>query len=185
MKPTINLYLDDMRDCPEGFVIARNADIALYYLEHFDIDILSLDHDLGENYQTGELLPSGQDFVKELCEKSEERGWSVNKVYIHTDNVSGRMAMYQTLNAAKRRGFISGDTQVYHYPFVPNTYSNPLDDHELKSEEVVVPLGFLRERTGINEINATEKESMVLQFKEFSDFALVSMPREKVSLFLR
>ena len=48
MKEKINLYVDDLRDCPEGFVIARTVEHAKYYLENFEIAILSLDHDLGK-----------------------------------------------------------------------------------------------------------------------------------------
>jgi hypothetical protein len=46
-KNEINLYVDDLRDCPDGFVVARNVDEAIYYLENYKVNILSLDHDLG------------------------------------------------------------------------------------------------------------------------------------------
>ncbi|AQR96092.1 MULTISPECIES: cyclic-phosphate processing receiver domain-containing protein [Clostridium] len=47
MKQKINLYVDDLRDCPNEFQIARTVEQAKYYLENFNIGILSLDHDLG------------------------------------------------------------------------------------------------------------------------------------------
>lgn len=47
MNEKINLYLDDLRDCPKGFIVARTVEEAIYYFENYQINILSLDHDLG------------------------------------------------------------------------------------------------------------------------------------------
>ena len=47
----INVYLDDLRDCPIGFVVARTFQEAIHLLENHEVDILSLDHDLGEDLQ--------------------------------------------------------------------------------------------------------------------------------------
>ncbi|WP_343076286.1 cyclic-phosphate processing receiver domain-containing protein [Pullulanibacillus sp. KACC 23026] len=60
---TINLYVDDLRDCPDGYIVARNIQEAIHYMEKFKVHILSLDHDLGEDYD-GNLLPTGYDLVK-------------------------------------------------------------------------------------------------------------------------
>ena len=54
----MNIYLDDLRDCPEGFTIARTMDEAITLFEQHEVDILSLDHDLGEDNE-GNLLPDG------------------------------------------------------------------------------------------------------------------------------
>jgi len=117
-KKEINLYVDDLRDCPEGFVVARNVEEAIYYLENFTVNILSLDHDLGAD-QDGNLLPTGYDLVKIFCEK----GYRTNKIYLHTDNVVGRENMYHTLKGAQRRGFIDQDIEIYHYSITVNKYS--------------------------------------------------------------
>lgn len=61
----MNIYLDDLRDCPEGFTIARTVDEAIRLIESNEVDALSLDHDLGEDNE-GNLLPNGYDFVKLL-----------------------------------------------------------------------------------------------------------------------
>lgn len=118
MKREINLYVDDLRDCPTGFELARTMNEAISYFESFEINILSLDHDLGED-MNGELLPTGYDLVKWFC----EQGWRVNKIYLHTDNPVGRENMYQTLLGARRRGFIDEDIEIYHYPITPNKYT--------------------------------------------------------------
>jgi hypothetical protein len=118
MKQKINLYVDDLRDCPKGFVIARNVDEAIYYLENYKVSILSLDHDLGED-RKGNLLPTGYDLVKIFCEKA----YRAEKIYLHTDNGVGRENMYKTLKGAQRRGFIDQDIEIYHYSITVNKYS--------------------------------------------------------------
>lgn len=118
MQEKINLYIDDLRDCPDGFVIARTVEQAKYYLENFQIDILSLDHDLGSD-DKGNLLPTGYDLVKYIC----EYGLRVEKIYLHTDNAVGRENMYQTLLGAQKRGFIDKSIKIYNYSITPNKYS--------------------------------------------------------------
>lgn len=118
MSGKINLYVDDLRDCPDGFVIARTVEQAKYYLKNFEVEILSLDHDLGSD-ERGELLPTGYDLVKYICEE----GLRADKIYLHTDNSVGRENMYHTLLGAQRRGFIGNDIEIFYYALVPNKYS--------------------------------------------------------------
>ncbi|MDV2686483.1 cyclic-phosphate processing receiver domain-containing protein [Alkalihalophilus lindianensis] len=114
----INLYVDDLRDCPEGFFIARNINQALNYFDNYSINILSLDHDLGADAE-GNLLPTGYDFVKIFC----EQGLRANKIYLHTDNGVGRENMFHTLKGAQKRGFIDDDIKIFHYSITKNKYS--------------------------------------------------------------
>lgn len=114
----INLYVDDLRDCPSGYTVARNMEEAINYLENHNIHILSLDHDLGED-QEGNLLPTGYDLVKYICKK----GLRANKIYLHTDNGVGRDNMYHTLIGAQRRGFIDNDIEIFHYSITENKYT--------------------------------------------------------------
>lgn len=118
IKKKINLYLDDKRDCPEGFVLARTMEEAIQYLEKCEIHILSLDHDLGEDGE-GNLLKTGYDFVKYFC----QNGLRADKIYIHTDNGPGREDMFKTLKGAQKRGFIDSDIEIYHYSITVNKYS--------------------------------------------------------------
>lgn len=113
----INVYVDDLRICPEGFTIARTYEEAIQLLINNNVDILSLDHDLGED-ETGNLRKTGYDLVKYICENNIK----VNKIYLHTDNVVGKENMFETLESCKRRGFIDGSIKVYKYPIVPNRY---------------------------------------------------------------
>ncbi|MBD8069770.1 cyclic-phosphate processing receiver domain-containing protein [Bacillus sp. PS06] len=118
-----NLYLDDLRDIPKGFIGARTVEEAISVIMNTYIHIFSLDHDLGMD-NSGNLRKTGYDLVKYICEKGIR---PANRVYIHTDNVVGRENMYQTLKAAQRRGFIDGDIEIYHYPFIANSYSGEED----------------------------------------------------------
>lgn len=113
----IKIYVDDLRDCPDGYIVARTMGQAIHYLENNEVSILTLDHDLGED-ENG-ILPSGYDLVKYIC----ENGLRADKIYIHTDNPVGRDNMYQTLLGAQRRGFIGDDIEIYHYPITVNRYT--------------------------------------------------------------
>lgn len=113
-----NLYLDDLRDTPRGFQEARTVEEAILIIQCSTVHILSLDHDLGMDKE-GNLRKTGYDLVKYIC----ENGLKVNRVYLHTDNVVGRENMYQTLLAARRRGFIDSDIEIYPYSFIPNRYT--------------------------------------------------------------
>lgn len=118
-KGWINLYLDDLRKAPKGFTVARNVEEALSIMQHNKIHILSLDHDLGMD-EKGNLLQTGYDLVKIIC----QIGLRANKIYLHTSNVVGREAMYETLKASQRRGFIDDDIKIYSYSITENRYTD-------------------------------------------------------------
>lgn len=117
----INLYVDDLRSTPPGFKIARTVEESINLIEKNQVHILSLDHDLGMD-DKGNLLPTGYDLVKYICEK----GLRMNRVYIHSDNPVGRENMFQTLLSSRKRGFISADIEIYHYAITKNTYTDEL-----------------------------------------------------------
>src|SRR5690625_1756631 len=98
----IDLYLDDLRRCPEGFELVRTAEEALELIKQGNVRILSLDHDLGEDEKGNERM-NGYELVKEFCRE----GMYVDRIYMHTDNVVGRENMYKTLLASQKRDFIS------------------------------------------------------------------------------
>ena len=93
----INLFLDDLRECPSGFILARNDLTCRRWLllHKTKLNILSLDHDLGEE-------ETGYDFVKWLVETGMSDPSVYPKViYLHTANPVGRHNMYQLLNRYK------------------------------------------------------------------------------------
>lgn len=116
----VNLYLDDLRDIPEGFMGVRTIEGVIGVFENYKVHILSLDHDLGMD-EEGVLRNTGYDLVKWICERDLR---PANKIYIHTDNVVGKENMYETLKAAQKRGYIDDDIEIYPYPIVRNRYSS-------------------------------------------------------------
>lgn len=42
----INLYVDDKRECPPGWVVARTVTEAIRILDTQDVAVVSLDHDI-------------------------------------------------------------------------------------------------------------------------------------------
>lgn len=43
----MKVFLDDVRDCPEGWTLARNYNEAIQLLRTREVKVISLDHDLG------------------------------------------------------------------------------------------------------------------------------------------
>jgi len=97
----INVYLDDFRPCPNGFVLAKNVEECLELLASYQVNILSLDHDLG----VGE--PNGYDLVQRMV----EHGYYANEIYLHSSSAIGRTNMYQLLEQHKPE-YVS----IYKYP---------------------------------------------------------------------
>ncbi|MBN3527472.1 cyclic-phosphate processing receiver domain-containing protein [Paenibacillus apiarius] len=97
----IHVYLDDWRRCPDGFVLARNMVECLLLLEHEEVGILSLDHDLG----MGE--PTGTELVSEIVRR---RLYPKQEIYLHTSSAIGRQQMYQMLyeNKPEQVALING-----------------------------------------------------------------------------
>lgn len=120
MRTEINLYLDDLRDIPEGFVGARTIDEAIKYLENpnYIVNILTLDHDLGEDSK-GKLLPTGQDLVKYIG----EHGLFAKNIYIHSKNPVGKEAMFSSLKSFQRHNLIDSTINIHSYSITPDKYT--------------------------------------------------------------
>lgn len=96
----IHVYLDDLRPCPKGFVLARSARECILLLEECEVDILSLDHDLGWDE------PNGFEVVKHMV----RHRLYPREIYLHTSNVLGKMNMFQHLYQYKPE-----HVKVHHY----------------------------------------------------------------------
>jgi hypothetical protein len=83
----INVYLDDYRPCPTGFTPAKNAEECKLLLEHEEVDILSLDYDLGWGQPTG----------LEVARYIVESGRYPRSIYFHTSSPEGRTQMVHLL----------------------------------------------------------------------------------------
>ncbi|MFC4597942.1 cyclic-phosphate processing receiver domain-containing protein [Cohnella hongkongensis] len=90
----INVYLDDVRPCPRGFVAARTAQECLLLLSECDIDILSLDYELGFGQPNGLAVVHGMI----AADKYPRR------IYVHSSSMLGRANMVRDLRAAGPAG---------------------------------------------------------------------------------
>ncbi|OUM96684.1 MAG: cell division protein FtsJ [Thermobacillus sp. ZCTH02-B1] len=97
----IHVYLDDHRTCPPGFVAARSAEECILLLEAEEVDILSLDYDLGWGRPTG----------LEVARYIAESGRYPRRIYMHSSSPSGRMRMYEMLRSA-----LPPDVHLSHTP---------------------------------------------------------------------
>jgi hypothetical protein len=83
----ISVYLDDIRPCPEGYILARSVEACMEIIRSKKLHTLSLDHDLGFGQ------PSGYELVKYLVANNIY----AKKIIIHSANPWGRLRMYKLL----------------------------------------------------------------------------------------
>lgn len=117
----MKLYLDDIRPCPTGYVLARTIEQAKAILAAGGVTEASLDHDLGacaecmsgktvdqwleeSGYQT---MPhcghvgTGYDLV---CWMEETGHWPETMAYVHSANPVGRARMQVVIDRHYARG---------------------------------------------------------------------------------
>jgi len=83
----IHLYLDDWRPHPKGFALARNGEECLMMLRECEVDVLSLDYELGHDQMNG-----GDVVAAMVAEKLRAK-----EIYLHTSSPYGRRKMYELL----------------------------------------------------------------------------------------
>lgn len=84
----MNVYLDDERDAPEGWVRTYTPEETIALLKTGQVKQLSLDHDLGTG-QHG----NGYDVLLWLEWEVAVNGFQPPKIYIHTANPSAAQKM--------------------------------------------------------------------------------------------
>jgi hypothetical protein len=87
----ISVFLDDYRKPPEGYVLVETIDECLVLLRNYEIEHLSLDHDLVSHTRNGLLL---------VTIMVEEHLYA-NRITIHSANSVGGKAMYQRFKKAQ------------------------------------------------------------------------------------
>lgn len=105
-----NLYMDDVRACPDGWRCARTVEDAMLFLETGEVDACSLDHDMGAcehckrggkdigDMQTDDTTfmhwcPHTLDGTKLVRWMVETGNWPNRKPMVHSANPSGRRRM--------------------------------------------------------------------------------------------
>lgn len=110
----VNLWLDDVRPAPEGWVWCKNIIDAKALMKSEIVDKMSLDHDMGtcqacEDYyqlnsalwQKCEHTGTGYDFVMWMVEYNS---WPRSVPTVHSANPSGREAMEKAIERFYPRG---------------------------------------------------------------------------------
>ncbi|SFS32569.1 hypothetical protein SAMN02910357_00142 [Succinivibrio dextrinosolvens] len=92
---SVRIWLDDERAAPDGYVHCHSVNEAINQIEFYEqkrvtIELLDLDHDLGD------YAKDGGDAIKLidwLCERN-----TFYKIVLHTANPVGRANMMRTIN---------------------------------------------------------------------------------------
>lgn len=99
----IKIFLDDLRDAPEGWTIIRTAAECIRFMDANKDSIIavSLDHDLGTDM-------SGYDVAKHMA----EYGIFPLEIRVHSMNPVGAQNIVQLLQRYAPEG-----TRIWHQPF--------------------------------------------------------------------
>ena len=87
----ISVFLDDYRLPPEGYVLVETIDECLVLLHEYEIEHLSLDHDLVSHTRNGFML----------VQIMVEQGLFADRITIHSANSVGGKAMYKVFKQAQ------------------------------------------------------------------------------------
>ena len=117
----ISVFLDDYRIEPEGYVLTETIDECLELLRNFNIEHLSLDHDLLNKNRNGLMLV--QMMVDEKL--------FANRITIHSANSVGGKAMFRCLKQAQMDSILSHSTIVSLRPLPLNFYPPRVLQHYL------------------------------------------------------
>ncbi len=83
----MNLFLDDRKDAPEGYICFRPENLGTFYhLARHCRGVISMDHDLGDGY------PEGYDILKKIeLEVQQGKMWTEGapKIVVHSENPVG------------------------------------------------------------------------------------------------
>ena len=93
----MKIYLDDLRPTPYGWERAYTPDQVISLLERYQVDEVSLDHDLGLDNNV-----TGYDVLKWIEWKVATTNYSPPEVTIHTSNPAGRQRMLLAVSSIKR-----------------------------------------------------------------------------------
>ncbi|WP_439875441.1 cyclic-phosphate processing receiver domain-containing protein [Bacillus mycoides] len=93
----MNVYMDDQRSCSYGYVLATTVESALRMVRDNEINIISLDFNMGWRKK------SGLDFVEAFCRE----GLYANEIHLHTNDVIGMHQMKQRIERGKEEGEIN------------------------------------------------------------------------------
>jgi hypothetical protein len=94
----MRLYVDDQREAPDGYTVARSPDAALKHLASGGVTHVSLDYDFapttpapGGGHVPARGTPTGLDIVKAMVAGTVP--WPTQSLRVHSGNPEGAQAM--------------------------------------------------------------------------------------------
>lgn len=93
----MQVYLDDERATPEGWVRVYWPDEAIALLQTGDVARISLDHDLGDDARG-----TGYDVIVWIEEAVIARGFRPPRIAVHSANPAARLRMQAGIEAIAR-----------------------------------------------------------------------------------
>jgi hypothetical protein len=96
MRPRLKVFLDDERPAPEGWTLARWPEDVIALLTTGEVEVLSLDHDLGDDTRTG------YDVLTWIEEAVAMRGFTPPTITIHSANAGARPRMELAIESIRR-----------------------------------------------------------------------------------
>lgn len=92
----MKVFLDDERQAPDGWVLARWPEEVVSFLESGAVEALSLDHDLGDERRTG------YDVLVWVEEAVATRGFHPPAISVHSANAGARPRMLAAVESIRR-----------------------------------------------------------------------------------
>lgn len=97
----MKLYIDDIRDAPEGYTLVREVNEAINFIDmyRYELKEVSLDHDISLEVEVGGVyrpFPSPETYravaryIREVYKTTPERQ---PQIILHSSNPDGRAAM--------------------------------------------------------------------------------------------
>lgn len=96
----MKVWLDDERTPPDdSWTWVGSAQSAIFFLENDDVEVISLDHDLGDE----SIVGNGYKVISWIEEKTftDDQYVPSEVILIHTQNSAARPRMQQSLNSIK------------------------------------------------------------------------------------
>ncbi|PFR29083.1 hypothetical protein COK19_07510 [Bacillus cereus] len=98
----MNVYMDDQRPCPFGYMLVTTVEEAIKIVKEQDVNVLSLDYNMGWRQK------NGLDFLEIFCTE----GLYAKEIHLHTNDSIGMQYMLERINKGKEVREISSNIQV-------------------------------------------------------------------------
>ncbi|MEY8348355.1 cyclic-phosphate processing receiver domain-containing protein [Bacillus cereus] len=98
----MNVYMDDQRPCPFGYILVTTVEEAIKIVKEQDVNVLSLDYNMGWRQK------NGLDFLETFCTE----GLYAQEIHLHTNDSIGMRYMLDRINKGKEAREISSNIQV-------------------------------------------------------------------------